>query len=198
MRKQSRRPLGLKSERRGSGSTVSSRDEKKLRELSQAVGDFIRYWGFRRIHGEIWTQVFLSRDKLSGADLTERLRVSKALISPALSELEKYGLLIVEEDGKKTKRYQAAPDVYGVIRSVLARREADLIRQAQKKWQALSETQGAPTTSNALVVPERLEEVGTMIALAQQGLEFLLGPASEWLRTAPLEPKSEGTKKRTP
>jgi len=194
MRKQSRRPLGLKSERR---SSVSNRDEKKLRELSQAVGDFIRYWGFRRIHGEIWTQVFLSRDKLSGADLTERLRVSKALISPALSELERYGLLIVEEDGKKTKRYRAAPDVYGVIRSVLARREADLIRQAHKKWQALAESQETSASAKDLLVPERLEEVGAMIALAQQGLDFLLGPASEWLRTTTVVPQSEVPKKRS-
>ena len=91
----------------------------KLRALSESVGDFIRYWGFRRIHGEIWTQVFLSKTSLSGAELTQRLEVSKSLVSPALSELEEYGLIIMTEDGKKTKRYSAAPNVVSVIKDIL-------------------------------------------------------------------------------
>lgn len=50
---------------------LNDREIEKLRSLSDSVGDFIRHWGFRRIHGQIWTQVFLSKDSLSGAELTE-------------------------------------------------------------------------------------------------------------------------------
>ena len=77
-----------------------------VQKLSLSIGNFIRYWGFRRIHGAIWTQVFLSKTPLSCTDLTERLGLSKALISPALEELCHYHLIqVVASPNDKTKLY---------------------------------------------------------------------------------------------
>ena len=114
--------------------TSSSKVNTNLIKLSQTIGDFIRYWGFRRIHGQIWTQIFLSQKALSGAELTRSLKVSKALVSPALKELLKHKLIFEQRIDAKTKAYTANPDVLGVIRNVLVRREAQLIKKNTKKF----------------------------------------------------------------
>lgn len=152
---------------------------RKLRALSQGVGDFIRYWGFRRIHGQIWAQVYLSKDSLSGAELTQRLGVSKALISPALSELESYGLIRMNEDGKKTKRYSAAPDVIPVIKDILKNREAKIIASAKEQFDALTNVHQELGDHASLLESGRLQEVGKMISLAQFALNFLVEQSDE-------------------
>ncbi|QDK46503.1 hypothetical protein DOM22_15685 [Bdellovibrio sp. ZAP7] len=151
----------------------------KLRALSESVGDFIRYWGFRRIHGQIWTQVFLSKTSLSGAELTQRLGVSKALVSPALSELESYGLILMSEDGKKTKRYSAAPNVIPVIKEILKEREAKIIANAKEQFNALSKVHQKRGDQDSILEKERLEELGQMISLAQFALNFIIGQSDE-------------------
>lgn len=157
-------------------SNGSSNEEiKRLRDLSESVGDFIRYWGFRRIHGQIWTQVFLSKDSLSGAELTKRLGVSKALISPALAELEDYGLIQMMEDGKKTKRYSAAPDVIPVIKDILKKRESVIIAESKVRFEKLNQAHLKNGDADSLVTQSRLDELGQMITLAEFALDFLIG-----------------------
>lgn len=151
----------------------------KLRGLSESVGDFIRYWGFRRIHGQIWTQVFLSKNSLSGAELTQRLGVSKALISPALSELESYGLILMTEDGKKTKRYSAAPDVIPVIKDILKDREAKIIANTKEQFDSLNKIHQKKGDQDSLLENTRVEELGQMISLAQFAIQFIIGQSDE-------------------
>lgn len=151
----------------------------KLRSLSESVGDFIRYWGFRRIHGQIWTQVFLSQTSLSGAELTKRLAVSKALISPALSELEDYGLIKMTEDGKKTKRYSAVPDVIPVIRDILKERESKIIANTKIQFDTLCKIHHNKGPNDSALKAERLDELGQMISVAQFALQFLIGQSEE-------------------
>ena len=149
-----------------------SLDEKKLAVMADAVGDFIRYWGFRRIHGQIWTQVYLSKVALSGADLTKRLSVSKALISPALTELENHGLITSHQKDKKTKTYQANLDVSGVIKKILIEREQVLITTAAYRVAELKKN--VKNNQHPLIDKDRLERLSEMIDFAQMGLHFLL------------------------
>ena len=154
-------------------------EEKKLRALSDSVGDFIRYWGFRRIHGQIWAQVYLSRRSLSGAELTERLGVSKALVSPALKELESHGLIQTVLDGQKTKRYRAEPDAFKVIKDVLCRRESRMIGQALENFRALQEVHLAAGPEKSLLAGDRVKELSVMVELAQFLLSFLIEEMNE-------------------
>ncbi len=165
----------MKTEKKSSESS----EIEKLQSLSETVGDFIRYWGFRRIHGQIWTQVFLSKESLSGAELTQRLGVSKALISPALTELEEYGLILKHEDGKKTKRYSAEPDVISVIKKILKTREAQLITEADKRFQNLQKTHDKRGPADSLLLTDRLAELGNMLTLAKFAVAFLIEQSDE-------------------
>lgn len=144
-----------------------------MKKVSVAVGDFIRYWGFRRIHGEIWTQLYLSSKPLSGADLVHRLNLSKALVNPALHELEAHGLIFLEAEASddKTKRYSANTDVYGVIKNVLQDREFVLIHSALREHKNLSELSKKDPRSE--VDPERLKSLGKMMDSALFSVSIL-------------------------
>lgn len=143
---------------------------KEMRALSIAIGNFIRYWGFRRIHGAIWTQLYLSPNPLSATQLVRRLKVSKALVSPALAELEKWKLILpAQSEDAKTKFFIANPDVFKVIRHVLESREQPLINDAQAKLVELQKK-----LNNETINPQRLADLEGMIQSAQFGLQFIL------------------------
>ena len=143
----------------------------KLQHLSTLVGHFIRYWGFRKIHGEIWTLVYLHEHALSGIELGTLLQVSKALISPALRELEAEGLIKqIPSENSKTKRYAAEIDVAKIVRGVLNRREKPMVAMLSHCHSQLSEEASQDDALNL----DRLASMGRMIQMAQFGLDALL------------------------
>lgn len=152
---------------------MKKQTEKQLAALSGAVGDFIRYWGFRRIHGEIWTQVYLSIEPLSGVELTERLGVSKALVSPALKELQEHKLILVKAEDGKTKRYFANPNVFEVIKDVLQKREMVLIEESLKHFSKVS------ASDDPAIDKDRINQLGQMITLAQLAATFVVMQTDE-------------------
>lgn len=143
--------------------------------MAELVGDFIRYWGFRKIHGEIWTIVYLSRESLSGADLVEILDVSKALVSPALKELEAEGLIFqTDSENSKTKRYVAEDDVLRVIKKVLDRREKPMIEKilgAQVRLE--KDVLGLRPGLGPIVNEERFRKLRRMTEVAQMSLQMI-------------------------
>ncbi len=156
---------------------MKSQESKKLKQLAKVVGSFIRYWGFRKIHGEIWTLVYLSKTPLAGVEIERELGVSKALVSPALQELVKEGLIKpAPSENSKVKRYEAVENVTGVIRDVLRRREQQMIADAALKHSALHEI---ATEDGALNI-SRLEFLGGMIQTANFALLTLVGQDDFW------------------
>lgn len=150
-------------------------NSKELRKMADCVGDFIRYWGFRRIHGEIWTILYLTNQALSGADLVKRLKVSKALVSPALSEMLDYKLIVQVGGDGKTKTYKAAEDVFQVIRTVLATREKSLIGNAEKQ---VSQLVTIANDGLGEIQSDRLNKLKDMIRTASSTLDMILLLAS--------------------
>ncbi len=143
----------------------------KLRKFSGYVGDFIRYWGFRRIHGQIWTVIYLSPEPKSGVEIVELLKVSKALVSPALKELEKEGLITqVRSENSKTKRYQAEEDVEKIVKGVLHRREKPMLKKISESFAEMAGKDGLPIELKL----DRLRKMEAMIQAAQLSLELLL------------------------
>ena len=149
---------------------------RKAQPLAQSVGEFIRYWGFRNIHGEIWAMVYLSESPLSGKDLTDILDVSKALVSPALHELVEEGLITAtESENSKTKRYEAVEDVMTIIKDVLNRRERPMMDRITQSHAELK------SGSKKELNPERLLKMGKMIQSAEMALLFLSEPGEPWM-----------------
>jgi len=146
-----------------------------LHELAEKIGGFIEYWGFKKIHGIIWTHVYLSPSPLSAGDLIARLKISKALVSLSLSDLIHYGLIVQtpESADRKTKHYRATPDVFASIKNILETRETPMLQEIQSRFDTLHAK--APEGS---VSKERLEDLGRMIEGANEGLRNLLLLAS--------------------
>lgn len=151
---------------------MKSKDQTlKLRKLSLSVGQFIRYWGFRRIHGAIWTQLYLSNTPLSCTDLAARLALSKSLVSPALEELCKFKL--IEEapaPNEKTKVYRAVENISEVIQHVLKTRESKMLQQISKDFSSLNDQSEKSDSINQ----KRVDELGSMIQAANMMLEILV------------------------
>lgn len=163
----------------------SVRADRDVLALATAVGDFIRYWGFRRIHGQIWTQLYLSKTPLSGTVLSQRIQVSKALVSPALTELVEFALIRVVGGDSKTKTYSANADVFSPIRKILNSREKLLIQRASRCCQRVEEI--AQTQAKSDIDSERLLSLGSMISSAQAALELVVqlteqDKVSDWLK----------------
>lgn len=97
----------------------------ELEELETLVGNFIQYWGFKKIHGRIWAHLYTSDTPLDSQTLMNRLSVSKALMSLAIRDLLEYEVIQTDSVGKHgVTFYQANPDVMSVITNVLRKREA--------------------------------------------------------------------------
>ena len=158
---------------------MKNQDFYTLSELASGVGDFIRYWGFRKIHGQIWTLVYLSEKPLSGIEIIKILNVSKALVSPALKELESEKLIFeIKSENAKVKRYVAVDDVGAVIGKVLEKREKPIMNQISEALQKLKKNEVSEIKD--FFNSKRLKEIDQMIGTAQMGLALLLAKNTFW------------------
>ncbi len=153
---------------------VPAVNTSELDSLADRVGEFIKYWGFKRVHGQIWVHLFLSKEPLDAGELIRRLNVSKALISMSLSDLLSHD--VVRRAGKSeygTQQYVANEDIAEVIISVLKQRERKLISETQAAQRALDEM---PENAKAQlkIDPARLEALGEMTRVAESMLEALV------------------------
>jgi DNA-binding transcriptional regulator GbsR (MarR family) len=152
----------------------------ELDDLAEQVGDFIQYWGFKKVHGRIWTHLFVSDHPLDAGDLCKRLKISKALVSMSIADLLEYE--VIQEVGKGeqgTLQYCANPDVTRVIFNVLRRRERKLMASIESAHQLLEKSANLDQTGNQGLDSARIHYMGEMISTAKAALETLIamGPA---------------------
>ena len=144
---------------------------KEFQALSLSIGNFIRYWGFRRVHGAIWTQLYFSRVPLSCTQLVKNLSLSKALISPALEELCGHKLIEqVSSSNDKTKNYQAVSNVSDVIKNMVKGREKMMLGEITKHFSSFRNK----NSQNPLLNQARIQHMEDMILWANFMLEWFL------------------------
>lgn len=103
---------------------------RRIDDVGVAVGEFIEYWGFKAIHGRVWTSLALHRQPGTQAELARRLSVSRASISASIAELLRLGLVRPLGTDRQTP-YEAVVDVWPAITDVLRSREWMLIEKAR-------------------------------------------------------------------
>ena len=114
--------------------------ETKKQRLAESVGEFIKYWGFKEIHGRIWVHIYLSKEPITAKDLTEKLGVTKGLISMMLSELLAYQVIQKVNIGNaKSPGYQSNPDLLQVIHNIVRNRELQLTTNIQDHIHSLAQ-----------------------------------------------------------
>ena len=146
----------------------------ELMALAKEVGNFIQHWGFKKIHGQIWTLVFLSKQPLNSTIITKKLAVSKALVSLAIKELLHYKVLEIVERKNKEIYFKSNPDIFSVIKYVLEAREAKMLEKIMKTHQEFQKTDPCTGVSEFKVDSNKIEELGFMIMAAQGTLQSLI------------------------
>ncbi len=142
-------------------------------ELSNKVGEFIRYWGFKNIHGKIWCHLFLSEHPLDATDLIARTGVSKALMSQSLSELLEYNVIEIEDEGRKKKRYVTNQNILTVITSILRKREQNMLCDIHSHFRVVSNFSNEQLEL-AGIDAGKLKRLGNMVSFAEKFLCSML------------------------
>jgi HTH-type transcriptional regulator, glycine betaine synthesis regulator len=146
----------------------------ELEYLADLVGEFIQYWGFKKIHGKIWLNIYLSDVPLDAAALIDKLRVSKALISISIKDLLDYEVIIEQGlSAEGTRVYCANPDLHTVISRVLRQREKVLMGKIQAAFSQLKNISKEEIASNKIEYG-RIKELDRFIRNGEKGLNTLM------------------------
>jgi len=146
----------------------------EFEKLADQVGSFIEYWGFKKIHGQIWTHIWLSNKPIAATVIVKRLGVSKALVSLALKDLIHYKVIKVCGQGDRRKILLTAnEDVQSVIANVLKLREAKMLESVV---QSNEEVQNMDSDVKATfgLDEDRLEQMKVLIQIAQLSLATVI------------------------
>lgn len=145
----------------------------KVNRLADEIGQFIQYWGFKSIHGKIWTHIYLAQQPIDAAEIMSRLKISKSLVSITISDLLQYKVIL--QSGKSSRDtivYTANPMVKDVILEVLKQRELKMMERLQSSYsEAFLDCE---QKSSQLVKIEKLKLLGEMIGVASTTLQAIV------------------------
>lgn len=153
--------------------TNSNKKEKmsnlppEVAELMQHIGDLMKHWGFKKIHGEIWSCLFLSDKPLDAAAIIERLGISKSLVSMSMSDLTEMNLVV--QDGKSsegTLLYKANTNISEVIFNILRFRERKIFAKLSSSY-SLVETLPEGETKKWDLNMDRIKDFGNFLKEAE-------------------------------
>jgi DNA-binding transcriptional regulator GbsR (MarR family) len=142
--------------------------------LAELVGEFIQFWGFKKIHGKIWLHLYLNEQPMDAAALMAKLNVSKALISISLNGLLDFDVIIEEglsEGG--TRLYVANPNLNSVVNHVLRQREKIMMGKIQAAFSQLKKV-SKEEISNNKIVASRIKDLDKFIKNGEKGLNTLM------------------------
>lgn len=153
---------------------------KQQHELACAVGDFMKYWGFKSIHGRIWCLLYLSARPRDAQYFIDHLKVSKALVSLAIKDLLKYKVIVKTELDPPSifQHYTANPKILDVILDVLKNRELKMLERVKSKADELHLHEDK-TFKDLAIDCERLQKLQDMSSLAHYTLQNVFEEAFE-------------------
>lgn len=162
-------------------SSINRKIPHELIDLSNRVGGFIHYWGFKEVHGKIWLMLYVSEVPLDAAEIMNRLNISKALVSLSVSDLLKYE--VIQEAGKSensTQLYRANPDLMDVILKVLRSREKRMLSETQYAIEQVKKL-SVQEKADWKIKDQRLTELSDFVDQGQQALQTLLSLSEQGL-----------------
>jgi len=145
----------------------------RIRKVCESVGEFIDYWGFKAIHGRVWTLLALRREPMSQTEIADFLQVSRSLVNGTIRELSDYGLVRAVSEHRNSP-YRAVVDIWPTISDVLREREWMLIENAKLAVESAIEEADFGEPGNEYDL-ERLRYLLRLTELAQTFLRSLIG-----------------------
>jgi len=101
---------------------------KRILRLSEAIGSFINYWGFKDLQGQIWFILYITDQEYSTKDIKEIFDISKALASQLINELLEFKVISKVGTGKHgVDLFKANTNVLEAIFLVIKNREMNIL-----------------------------------------------------------------------
>jgi len=140
---------------------------------SDAIGDVIEHWGFRKGLGRLWTVLFLAGEPLSAQAIGDRLTMSSGSVSMTLTELQRWGVVHrVSRPGERKEFFEAETDFWRMISKVFDERERLLAESVRGRLEkAVSLLHKAPVTAESARAVDRLNRLLAFVVVAQTALD---------------------------
>lgn len=148
-------------------SGVRAMNDDALLKMADNIGSFIEYWGFKKVHGKIWTLVFLSPTPVDANYLKDTLGISKALTSMSIKDLLHFNVIMeVQKERPGTQKYVINPNITQVILDIIKNRELKMLGDLKNQQKKLK--------SHDAVCPQRAAELSEMIDSAHAILKGMV------------------------
>jgi len=147
------------------------------------LGRLARFFGFSEVMGRLYGILLLSPKPMSLDELVESLNISKGSVSMNMRNLERWGMAKeVWVRGERKKYYEAEPDFWRVVRTVLGGRERrevqtalDVLADSVTKLQAAEADLTPEEQELSIFYLERVRELHAFFEFAELALETVLG-----------------------
>ena len=131
--------------------------------VSDAVGNAIEFWGFKRNMGRVWALLYLRGEPMTAAELQDALELSKGAVSMIVRELEQWEVIRrVRSSGSSSWSFVAETDLMRMVATVIRAREAGIIARVHADLEQAAEK----ARENGGARPESLDRLGRIRALA--------------------------------
>lgn len=160
-------------------SEADGEDMRLVREVlhvCDSIGQFIEWWGFKAIHGRIWTLLALHRDPMTQVEIAEFLGVSRSLVSTSMAELIEWDL-VRPTASHRNAPYEANMDIWPVVSEVLRKREWMMMERTRLSLEgAIQQARHAEEHAGreTRFDPERMQALSNMTEMAQSILRLMM------------------------
>ncbi|WP_350347666.1 helix-turn-helix domain-containing protein [Agromyces sp. G08B096] len=149
------------------------RDPETVREYEETFTTLFMQSGLPRMASGVLTCLYTSdAGSLTAGDLADRLQVSPASISKAITLLENLGLVIREREPGRRERYSADSDAWYQSVVAAARSNAEMAETARRGVHVLG--RGTPAAARLENMARFLDFVGESIARAAEQARDIL------------------------
>lgn len=121
--------------------------------VTDAVGNVIEFWGFKRNQGRVWALLYLRSTPMSAAEIQGALGLSKGAVSMLTRDLEQWRVLTrVRRPSDPVWRFEAGTDLLAMIGGVLEARESAFVARVKEDLaEAERQVRAAPGVDPAVV-----------------------------------------------
>ncbi|MGW7386280.1 helix-turn-helix domain-containing protein [Streptomyces sp. NPDC054794] len=153
------------------------RDADAVREYEEAFTTLLVQQGLPKMMSRVLTSLYTTDDgSLTASELVQRLQVSPASISKAITFLESQGLIRRERDERRRERYLVDSDVFYQSMIAAARSNAQLAETAR---------QGVGVLGRGTPAAARLENIARFVDFVSESLARAAEQARDVLYTKP-------------
>jgi DNA-binding transcriptional regulator GbsR (MarR family) len=146
----------------------------ELNSVAESIGDFIEYWGFKKVHGKVWTYLFLQGRAVSSKELKDNFQISKALLSNVINDLKRYKVIKDAGHGKHgAEMFEANPNIFEAIINVLRSREKLILSNIYAQVKSLNDC-SKEDLADMNVDKSRLKELTLLVDIGVRSLNGVI------------------------